>query len=103
MQCYNKGAPPDGALDSEFPSAPPIPLRSVRGMGGVGYEDYYPRLCDRSRRRRDDRWALSFWPVCNRIGPQIISGAFTFAIVIGGDSFAIDDEVARVPVCHATS
>ena len=28
-------------------------------MGGVCHEDYYPRLCDRSRRRRDDRfWAL---------------------------------------------
>src|SRR5262249_27847839 len=28
-------------------------------MGGVRHEDYYPRLCDRSRRRRDDRfWAL---------------------------------------------
>src|SRR5215813_11214587 len=28
-------------------------------MGGVGHEDYYPRLCDCSRRRCDDRfWAL---------------------------------------------
>ena len=28
-------------------------------MGGLSHEDYYPRLCDRSRRRRDDRlWAL---------------------------------------------
>jgi hypothetical protein len=28
-------------------------------MGGVGQEDYYPRLCDCSRRRCDDRfWAL---------------------------------------------
>ena len=31
----------------------------LNGMGGVRHEDYYPRLCDRSRRRRDDRfWAL---------------------------------------------
>ena len=28
-------------------------------MGGVCHEDYYPRLCDRSRRHRDDRfWVL---------------------------------------------
>src|SRR5215472_3237832 len=28
-------------------------------MGGARHEDYYPRLCDRSRRRRDDRfWVL---------------------------------------------
>src|SRR6516165_6593843 len=28
-------------------------------MGGAGHEDYYPRLCDCSRRRCDDRfWAL---------------------------------------------
>ena len=28
-------------------------------MGGLSHEDYYPRLCDRSRRHRDDRfWAL---------------------------------------------
>src|SRR5215475_8147469 len=31
----------------------------LNGMGGVRHEDYYPRLCDRSRRRRDDRfWVL---------------------------------------------
>jgi hypothetical protein len=34
-------------LDTEVPTAPPIPLRAVaEGMGGVGHEDYYPRLCD---------------------------------------------------------
>jgi hypothetical protein len=60
MHSYSKGAPPDGALDSEFPSAP----------GGVVHEDYYPRLC-------------------------IALG--------GGDGFAIGDEGARVPACHATS
>ena len=27
-------------------------------MGGVGHEDYYPRLCDCSRRRCDDRFGL---------------------------------------------
>src|SRR5262249_11029617 len=31
----------------------------VGAMGGLSHEDYYPRLCDRSRRCRDDRlWAL---------------------------------------------
>src|SRR5262249_17942632 len=43
-------------LDSEFPSAPPIPLGSVEQREEFGHEDYCPRLCDRARRRRDDRF-----------------------------------------------
>ena len=43
-------------IDIEFPSAPPIPPDDRWGqMGGLSHEDYYPRLCDRSLRRRDDR------------------------------------------------
>jgi hypothetical protein len=42
-------------LDSEFPSAPPIAVGEGQ-REEFGHEDYYPRLRDRPRRRRDDRF-----------------------------------------------
>src|SRR5262249_43051337 len=46
-------------LDREFRARLKSRLRVGGAMGGVSHEDYYPRLFDRSRRRRDDR----FWAV----------------------------------------